>query len=174
MKALTAFITTIVPILVLISGQADLPTKIEKKIEREIRTNYPDISIEKVLVDTLEYNISSNNGYMFNAFFLEHNKKKIGTLFFTQAMGRYNLFDFLVIFDKESIIKKIKILNYRSPHGGEISSRGFIKQFENKPENENFSYGKEINGISGATISGKAITNEINRLFKIVKRLNKK
>ena len=173
MKGLTYFITTFISLLILITGQPDLPTKIAKKIDKEIKANYPDISIEKVIIDTLEYKISSNNGYLFNAFYLEHNKKKIGTLFFTQAMGRFNLFDFLVIFNNESMIKKVKILKYLSPHGGEINSKGFLKQFENKPGTEFFGYGNEINGISGATLSGKAITNEINRLQKIVKRLNK-
>ena len=172
MKGISVLITTFILSIFVITAQADPPEKILKKINKEIRSNYPSIIIEKISIDTIDHNIGSNNGYKFYSYYLEHNNTKVGTIFYTQALGRFDLFDFLVIFNNESVIKKVKVIQYLSPHGGEISSKGFLKQFLNKPDAEDYRYLKEINGISGATISGNAITKEINRLHKIVKKLN--
>lgn len=87
---------------------------------------------------------------------------------FTQAKGRYEMFDYLVIVNHEFAIEKISILKYRSEHGGEIASKKWLKQFENYSSGE-LRYKKEISALSGATISANSIVADILKVLKILK-----
>lgn len=71
---------------------------------------------------------------------------------------------FIVIFDIEGTIKTVEILKYREPYGGQVTERGWLKQFTNKNSGSNFEIGKEINTISGATISSNSVTKGIKKL----------
>jgi len=171
MKVSLLFIQFSVFVLLSTQGFCDPPARILKKIDSEIKSVFQGKNIEKIPFSNTEKDSGSNNGYMFYAYKLNSENKNHGYLFVTQALGRHELFDFIIVFDETSVIKKVKIINYRSSHGYEIGSKGFLKQFLNKHDKDAFEYGSDINGISGATISGKAITKEINRLFKLVKNI---
>jgi len=81
-------------------------------------------------------------------------------------------FDFLVIFNQDLIIKKVKILIYREDRGGEISSKRWLKQFVGKSVLNSFIYEKDIVGISGATISAKSMTNQMEKLMQSIQILS--
>jgi Na+-translocating ferredoxin:NAD+ oxidoreductase RnfG subunit len=68
-------------------------------------------------------------------------------------------------------IKKVKVLIYRENYGGEISSKRWLSQFIESPEDDSFVYGDNISAISGATISVKSITESINEVMVSLKRL---
>ena len=56
--------------------------------------------------------------------------------------------------------------NSREDHGGEISSKRWLKQFFGFEKNQNIIYRKDIAGISGATISATSLTNSVNKVLK--------
>lgn len=87
---------------------------------------------------------------------------------FTQASGRYEKFDYLVAVNSDFEVEKIRILKYRSEHGGEIASKKWLKQFEHYSSGE-LRYRKEISALSGATISAGALTNDIPKVLRILK-----
>ncbi len=87
---------------------------------------------------------------------------------FTQAMGRYDKFDYLLAVDENFAIEKVRILKYRSEHGGEIASKKWLKQFENYSSGE-LRYKKEISALSGATLSAGSIVADIPKVLKILK-----
>jgi Na+-translocating ferredoxin:NAD+ oxidoreductase RnfG subunit len=87
---------------------------------------------------------------------------------FTQAQGRYDMFDYLIAVNLEFAIKKIRVLKYRSEHGGEIASKKWLEQFENYSSGE-LRYKKEISALSGATISANSIVADIPKVLKILK-----
>lgn len=106
--------------------------------------------------DPLEiYRVSKTNGEIFYAVF-------------TQAQGRYEMFDYLVAVDLKFTIKTIRVLKYRSEHGGEIASKKWLEQFENYSSGE-LRYKKEISALSGATISANSIVADIPKVLKILK-----
>lgn len=88
---------------------------------------------------------------------------------FTQAIGRFDLFDYLLVVREDFIIEKVKVLKYRSEHGGEIASKKWLGQFENYSLGVELKYGKEISALSGATISANSITGDIPKVLKILK-----
>ena len=77
----------------------------------------------------------------------------------------FEQFYFMTAFDAAKKIKKVRILEYTSDHGYQIANKGWLKQFEN---GERFEVGKNIDAISGATISVKSITKEVNNQLRIL------
>ena len=80
----------------------------------------------------------------------------------------FEQFFFLTAFDKQKNIKKVRVLEYSSDHGYQIANKGWLKQFEN---GEKFAVGKNIDGISGATISVHSITKGVNSQKCIINSL---
>jgi len=55
----------------------------------------------------------------------------------------------------------LKILDYQSDHGYEITSNWWLKQFV-KQQRDNYEYAKNIDAISGATVSVRSLIKEMN------------
>ena len=98
-------------------------------------------------------------------------QKHLGYFYFGKAPSKADEFDYMVIFDDQLIIKKIKILAYREDYGGEISSKRWLRQFNGLSKVDQLKYGKDIKGISGATISAVAMTNAVNDLLANLSKL---
>ena len=81
---------------------------------------------------------------------------------------RYDHFYYMVVFDKELSILKLTVLDYQSDHGYEICSKSWLKQFTG-PADQNFEYNKNIDAISGATVSVNALILEMNYLILMLK-----
>lgn len=86
----------------------------------------------------------------------------------TQAKGRYDMFDYLVAINSKLEVETVRILKYRSEHGGEIGSKKWLKQFIGNTGNE-LKYKKDISAISGATLSARSITADVPRVMNIVR-----
>ena len=84
---------------------------------------------------------------------------------FTEALGRYDLFDYLVITDDTGKVQKVQVVKYRSEHGGEIASKKWLTQFENYSGGD-LRYGDDISAISGATLSAGSITRDMQRVVE--------
>ena len=143
---------------------AELSKKLYKVIEKTWSVTSPEI--EKIPADDKVY-IAQND---FSVFKVSSNSQIKGYLYLTRAKGRFDYFDYVILFNPNFEIEKVEVILYRSQYGGEISGKNWLKQFLGM-KNETKEYGKEINAISGATISGKAITNGINESISIMTKL---
>ena len=81
----------------------------------------------------------------------------------------FEQFFFMTAFNREKKIKQVRVLEYTSNHGYEIASKSWLKQFINK---EKFEVGKNVDGISGATISVKSITKNVNSQQSIIQSID--
>lgn len=140
----------------------------EKKIDKEILSIFEldtyskeVIDIDDQLDETLALHFNQNNFFK-----VLSNEKLVGYFYYGQAPTKIDVFDYVVIFDENLIIKKIKVLAYREDYGGEISSRRWLKQFNDLTPSDSIVYKNEIKGISGATISAKSMTITINKLLQ--------
>ena len=86
-----------------------------------------------------------------------------GILYVGSAKGRYDWFDFIVIFNLERKIEKVEIIVYRSDYGFEIMNKSWLAQFTGTSGCE-AEYGKNVDAISGATLSASSLTRAINDL----------
>ncbi len=150
-----------------------IPPKMEKKIDKEIINVFEVKDFYKEVV-VIDQTIESTLPIRFN----QDNFKKIlinddhvGYFYFGIAPSKTDTFDYVVIFDQNLIIKKIKILAYREDYGMEIGSKRWLKQFYSLKKTDQVIYGQDIKAISGATISAQSMTNAMNKLMHSIEIL---
>ena len=80
---------------------------------------------------------------------------------------------FLVILNNAGKIIETRIIKYREAYGGSISNLSWLKQFTGKNANSSFKTGKDIDAISGATISVNALTRGIKKLVLLFPYIQK-
>lgn len=80
----------------------------------------------------------------------------------------FEYFDYYLITDQDGKVLNVKVYNYQATHGHQVMSRGWLKQFIGNDSNQELIYGQEIQAISGATISAKAITNDVVRAEQLI------
>lgn len=85
----------------------------------------------------------------------------------TQAKGRYEMFDYMLCLNLDLSVSCIRVLKYRSENGSEIGSKRWLKQFIGYSGGE-LRYKKDISAISGATISAKSITTDVQEVVQLV------
>jgi hypothetical protein len=81
-------------------------------------------------------------------------------------------FDYFILFDKTKSVISVVVYNYEATHGQEITAKGWLKQFAGYNGSRNLVVGKNIDSISGATISVNAITTDIALKTGLLKNLN--
>jgi Na+-translocating ferredoxin:NAD+ oxidoreductase RnfG subunit len=79
------------------------------------------------------------------------------------AMGKDQPITYLVAVDSALRMLDVDILVYREPYGGEVAYEPWRKQFRGRQPGDTLRVGREIRGISGATISVNAVTAAIRR-----------
>lgn len=77
-------------------------------------------------------------------------------------------FDYFIVYNPDFSIETVKVYNYQASYGHEISARGWLKQFEGFAGKSSLEVGKNIDAISGATISVYAITEDIKWKTKLL------
>jgi hypothetical protein len=96
-----------------------------------------------------------------------------GYLLSTSAMGRYEPFDYLIAFAPEFDVLDVIVTSYRSSHGAAICQKKWLRQFAGY-SGEELRLGKEINSISGATISAGSMVKDMGRCHRLMQSLRKK
>lgn len=85
--------------------------------------------------------------------------------------GSYEYFDYLITFNKLKQVVGVKVFNYQATHGQEMTAKSWLKQFVGLEEESEFDVGKQIDAISGATISVYAITDDIKNVLFHLKQI---
>ena len=165
----------LIAIVVFITSSFTSSKRVEALIKKEVKAVFKietyskhPVIISNELNDTLPLKISETNFFK-----IENSTDLLGYYYLGKAYGKADYFDFIVIFDAELMVAKVKILVYREDHGGEIGSKRWLKQFIGKTSTNTLKYQKDIAAISGATISAKAMTLEVNKLLKTIHILHK-
>ncbi|MBT8317337.1 MAG: FMN-binding protein [Lutibacter sp.] len=163
-------------IIVCISSSFTTSKRVDAIIKKEILSvfNIEAFSKESLTISSEVNNILPIKLNDTNFFKIFHNNVVVGYYYFGNAYGKADFFDFIVIFNKELIVSKVKVVAYREDHGGEVGSKRWLRQFEGTSSDKNLEYQHDIAGISGATVSVKSMMNEVNKLLKTVTILNNK
>ena len=103
-----------------------------------------------------------------NFYRLSKEDKLIGYAFVDQAPSKTARFDYLIVFDTALKVKHSKVLIYREEYGGEIGSKRWLKQFIGKTAGDRVNHETNIDGIAGATISVRSMTNAIDSLLQSI------
>lgn len=152
MKKLIIFLALLIYILRLYAAEPSLIKAFNKEVAKFY--NSKEIQIKK------NDELYCNDDFYYHVY---NDNKNVGVAVLTSAAGRFDRFDFMVIFNQEMEIEHVKVLKYSSQYGSEITSKRWLKQFYKK-QKEDFRYGQDIQAISGATFSAQSLTQKINRI----------
>ena len=141
--------------------------KVEKKCNKILAKTFKEIMLMKTRLDVS----SKNEDEKWHKISDKALNRKLGYLETTSAIGRFDKFDFMVLFNPDKSIKKVRVLIYREDHGGEIGNKRWLKQFEGKSLKDVKTLNSQINGISGATMSCNSITNEIKKSLITIQKV---
>jgi hypothetical protein len=96
--------------------------------------------------------------------------------FDTESFGDSEYFDYFILFGPDLSVQQVRVFNYQATHGQEVAAKGWLKQFEGYSGTGPLEVGKEIDAISGATISVYGITADVAAKTGLIQRMaeNKK
>lgn len=162
-----------------------------RQIKRDLGKVYKEDGIELIAIDvpdSLYNNLLLDNGriYSINSGARVSGYVYIGRIYSCRAGGcsadiddtqaamnsndeDFEYFDYYTIFGPELQVLKVKVFNYQATHGQAICSTGWLSQFKGYDGREKLEYGKEIDALSGATISANAITYGIQESARYLK-----
>ena len=150
-----------------------LPKNVEKKVTKEVKKAFEieAFEMEAILVSAelktkLPCKLTTDNFYK-----LTSGDTLLGYAFIDQAPSKTAKFDYLVVFDTDLKVKHSKVLIYREEYGGEIGSKRWLKQFLGKTGGDRVDHETNIDGIAGATISVRSMTNAMDDLLQTIEIL---
>lgn len=94
---------------------------------------------------------------------IAHRDSLLGFAVVRAVKGKDQPITFLLASDTADQLKDVDILVYREPYGGEVAYEAWRRQFRGKTANDTLEVGRQIRGISGATISVNAVTAGVRR-----------
>ena len=80
-------------------------------------------------------------------------------------------FDYFIIYDQNKSVKVVRIFNYQATHGHEVTAKGWLKQFCGYNTSRTLEVNKNVDAISGATVSVYAITDDVIAKTEILGKL---
>lgn len=85
--------------------------------------------------------------------------------------GESEYFDYFILFNTAGAVQQVKIYNYQSTHGQEVTSSNWLKQFRNFDGKKELIVGKNVDAISGATVSVNATAFDIEHKTKTLQSI---
>jgi hypothetical protein len=80
-------------------------------------------------------------------------------------------FDYFILFNASKAVNLVRVTNYQSSYGEMISSPGWLRKFIGHAHPKPLEVGRQIDAISGATISVNNITFDIRQKSYILQEL---
>ena len=95
--------------------------------------------------------------------------KAIGWAVMLDEIGKTEPITFLVGIDKEMKVAGIDVLELRDMRGAGIKRRSFLRQFQNMSLQDKIAVGKDIDAVSGATMSSYAAAQAVRKALAVAK-----
>jgi len=88
-----------------------------------------------------------------------------GYFFVDAVIGKHELITYAVSLSNDGKVRHVEILEYREAYGGEVRSERWRAQFVGRAHGDPVHVGRDIQNISGATMSCEHVTDGIRRLL---------
>lgn len=98
-----------------------------------------------------------------NFYFGVKGGKRLGVAIHDVEPGRWGPVEFMTAMDIKATVKAVRVMSYQEQRGQPIARRSFLNQYRGKTSRSPLTVGKDIIGISGATISSRAATFAVKK-----------
>jgi Na+-translocating ferredoxin:NAD+ oxidoreductase RnfG subunit len=96
------------------------------------------------------------------------NGKPLGVAIIDVQPGRWGPVEFIIGMDFQGRVRKVRVMSYQEKRGRPIARRSFMGQYVGKTLNSTLTVGRDITGISGATISSRAATFSVKKALVLL------
>lgn len=86
-----------------------------------------------------------------------------GYALFDEQLGQHEMISFATFFDAQGRITRVEVVAYREPYGDGIRTRRFRQQFLGRDATSGFRPNRDIDAVSGATISSESMCVGVRR-----------
>ena len=104
----------------------------------------------------------------FTIFQGQKNNRHQGYAIITNQIGLYKPITFIVHVKKDGRVGGVWIMIYRESRGGQIKRQRFLTQYKNKKTDSHIRLNRDIVGISGATLSVRALNAGVKKVLTII------
>ena len=91
----------------------------------------------------------------------------VGYAFEDTVIGKWGPIHYLVGLDTNGAVSQIIILDYQEIRGRPIAKPRFLRQYQGKTFKDTLQLRKDIDGITGATISSNSLTEGVRKILHI-------
>jgi Na+-translocating ferredoxin:NAD+ oxidoreductase RnfG subunit len=98
----------------------------------------------------------------------------LGVIFLLDVIGQSQPITFAVAVAADGALRDVAVVVYRESHGDEIADKRFRKQFAGKRLADPIALGKDIDAITGATISSRSATFAARKALYLDQQLRAK
>ena len=150
---------------------AIFPPEPEKRVVKEVTKLFNEESfLEEIPIQTEAQAVNDLMREGDQPYAIKNSEEILGYVFSTSAKGRYDYFDYSIIYAKDLSVMAVLVTTYRSSHGAGICSKGWLKQFRGY-QGEEISLGKDIDSISGATLSATSMVEDMKRCYLLMEKI---
>lgn len=93
----------------------------------------------------------------------------IGVAVEDTVRGKWGPIHYLLALDPHGRVLDVSVLEYRERRGRPVAERRFLKQFIGKDTRNALKLQKDIQGVTGASISSRGVTDGIRKLVHVFK-----
>lgn len=130
---------------------------------------FPELKLKKkeiLLTDEQVKKIESESGETVrNKNLILYQGPSKDLVFIDQVLGKHEFITIAVGISADSKVKAIEIIEYRETYGQQVRNPEWRKQFVGKNSDAALKLGKDIQNITGATLSSSHITAGVRRLL---------
>ncbi len=87
----------------------------------------------------------------------------------SKVVSRSGPFKIRVLLDPQLCVKQATVISYPWERGRDVCKRAFTSQFEGKGPRDPIQVGKDINAMTGATISSRVMAEGVRDSIKLIK-----
>ncbi len=93
--------------------------------------------------------------------------RRLGWAIVDRVIGKHELITFMVALDASGSIIRVEILDYRENYGGEVANPRWLRQFIGKRPGSAVKLDRDIQNISGATLSSRHVADGVRQVLAI-------
>ncbi len=97
---------------------------------------------------------------------IRNSSERLGYCVESELVSRSGPFKIRVFLDSHLIVKRANVISYPWERGRDVRRRAFTNQFEGKGPEDPIEIGKDIDAITGATISCQAMVEGVREAIK--------
>lgn len=108
---------------------------------------------------------------VYDFYFASKDGDRKGVAIIDTEPGKWGPVQYCITMDIKGTIKSVQVMSYQEQRGRPIAQSSFMNQYKNKNSNSTLTVGKDIIGVSGATISSRSATYTVKKALVIYEEL---